>query len=894
MQEKSNKLLSKSIKNKKVSKEEINSKNKKENEKVEINDKKIKIVKKLEYIFNKVKTNIRYQDKRKEHPENLKCHTESDNSEYSKKNELINKNNEKVFSSNNKIIINKLEHKSKDKEKNKSRVIIEKLKIKSGKKDESKIPSKIKEETKEINDSELKNKTMRNKKLIERNFIEKEKVFKKDDKEIKKEGKIKSLVIKNIIQNKSKNFDKLKNIEKINFRRKKNKTQFININNNSLKINENPLYTSPKENINNNKTTRVYCPRKPINLLKIKTRNKKIDFDYSINNNKHCITSSFNSIESFYDNNIYTPRIISYINRKSNDKPKNSMYLNKSFSKPNYYYYLENINKKSKEIYYRNKSGLSRSKTNTYFITDSNLLNHKNSIICNLYKNNNFFYSGNKNNNYNNLSRNSVLMTNISFDDTNMNNLYNLNKTSYLTREYDYNSINNSSNDNYLFYYNNKINNVNNNPNKINLSINLQDLLILEEKFTDIISNLKINKSIYNECSEFLDFYFNSSLCGNIEKLFSNILDYNNIQINIKYILTSLIIFYDCSFDITILNKVLVKLKEILYLNHKNMVLIYEYILGKINIEEKNNRSVIKLVNIVNSFKSNEINSNFSSEIDNVNNIKEYYMGFIEKINFNKGTMIQNIKDLLNNLKTPKADNLTNFFIKLNEKSYNEIYTFFKQNIYNIINMNGSLYSLASIKTNFSINFTPEPYPYINIPNPQNYSLVLDLNETLVHLNINQKNASECSLILRPGIKEFLEEMNKYYELIIFTGSTQEYANLLIDAIEEDKIYFIQRLYRNHLIIVDNEFTKDLSRIGRPLDKIIIVDNKPQNFRLQKENGICIKSFWGEDTHDIALINLKNILVKIAKDGGDIRIGIKKYKNEIIEKVQSNLYKYYS
>ena len=136
--------------------------------------------------------------------------------------------------------------------------------------------------------------------------------------------------------------------------------------------------------------------------------------------------------------------------------------------------------------------------------------------------------------------------------------------------------------------------------------------------------------------------------------------------------------------------------------------------------------------------------------------------------------------------------------------------------------------------------------------------------------------------------------MNKYYELIIFTGSTQEYANLLIDAIEEDKIYFIQRLYRNHLIIVDNEFTKDLSRIGRPLDKIIIVDNKPQNFRLQKENGIYIKSFWGEDTHDIALINLKNILVKIAKDGGDIRIGIKKYKNEIIEKVQSNLYKYYS
>ena len=211
MQEKSNKLLSKSIQNKKVFKEENDSNNKKENEKVEINDKQIKIAKKLEYIFNEVKTNRRYQDKRREYPENLKCNTHSDNSEYSKIPELFNKNNEKVFSSNNKIIINKIEHKSESKEKNKIRVIIEKLKIKNVKKDnlisqekkaakESKIPSnnnnKIKEETKEINDSELKNKIIKNEKPLERNFIEEEKVFKKDEEEIMEEGKRKISRIK--------------------------------------------------------------------------------------------------------------------------------------------------------------------------------------------------------------------------------------------------------------------------------------------------------------------------------------------------------------------------------------------------------------------------------------------------------------------------------------------------------------------------------------------------------------------------------------------------------------------------------------------------------------------------------------------------------------------------
>ena len=93
------------------------------------------------------------------------------------------------------------------------------------------------------------------------------------------------------------------------------------------------------------------------------------------------------------------------------------------------------------------------------------------------------------------------------------------------------------------------------------------------------------------------------------------------------------------------------------------------------------------------------------------------------------------------------------------------------------------------------------------------------------------------------------------------------------------------------MIILATAFVNDLSRIGRPLDKIIIVDNRPQNFRLQKENGICIKSFFGEDKYDMNLINLKNILINIAQEGGDLRIGIQKYKNNILEKVESNLYK---
>ncbi len=71
------------------------------------------------------------------------------------------------------------------------------------------------------------------------------------------------------------------------------------------------------------------------------------------------------------------------------------------------------------------------------------------------------------------------------------------------------------------------------------------------------------------------------------------------------------------------------------------------------------------------------------------------------------------------------------------------------------------------------------------------------------------------------------------------------------------------------------------------------MENIPQNYRLQKENGILIKSFYGEDIYDNALDSLGNILIKIADEFNDVRIGIARYKNEILDKVTTNLSKKY-
>jgi len=420
--------------------------------------------------------------------------------------------------------------------------------------------------------------------------------------------------------------------------------------------------------------------------------------------------------------------------------------------------------------------------------------------------------------------------------------------------------------------------NVNDNITQSNnsLSINFEDLIILEGFLKEIIISITKNELIENKCFDFWNYYYTSSIYGKLEKLFTNQLDSNEVRININYTLMSIMLCYDYSFEKDLYDKVYSTLSDILKLNYKNFILICEYILSKITKESITNIWVLKLCSIVRESNYND----YSQLIFN-----GYNMTIVERISYNTNIIVQNLRYLLKNFKTIKNECLTSIFKKIREKAYEEINIFFRENILRITNMKGSI--LGSVFLQKNNKFRTLPAPYVRTKNNKEFSLVLDLDETLIYFKTKNNGEERGILRVRPGINEFLDEVGKYYELIIFTTATQEYADALIDAVEEDKIYFDHRLYREHAVIIDNDFVKDLTRIGRPLDKIIIVDNMPQNFRLQKENGIIIKAFWGEDKYDTALIDLIPILVNIAKEGGDVRKSLIKYKDEIVKNVTS-------
>ena len=621
----------------------------------------------------------------------------------------------------------------------------------------------------------------------------------------------------------------------------KNNITNIDINNNNNTIN---ITNKKQENVNN--TINIYKPKKPT-LTKVGSR-LKINLPSNPILNKLQIQSNFFNNRS--TKNIFAPRGKNLGKIPYTKKPQINLY---------------NMNNSVYEI--NNESG---NNNNNISCLDINNVNNLNSSFD--------YYN-------NNMNMNNILtgrITHSSFlqnqngnvlDKYTRNNfppLFNFNNT---TTNYNicYNNINNINNNNYV-----GINN------KTYSSLNVEDLLILEEKLNEIIKALNNTKIIHNECFEFWNYYFNCSLYCKLEKLFTNIYESNEIRICINYLLMTILISYDYSFNINVINTSFQIFDSVLKLNRENLIFIYQYILTKISIDSRDNIWVFKLNDLV--------KSNINININNIN-INEYSkLNIVDKINNNIRMILQNLSFLLNTYKTDNNIYIINFLQNLPTKNYEHIDILFREKIFRVENINGSI--LASIYLKEHNKFKTEPAPYLKTINRKPYSLILDLDETLVHFKINPDCANEGVLRVRPGIVEFLDAVDKYYELIIFTAATQDYADLLIDAVEENKIYFEHRLYRQHTVIIGNDFVKDLSRVGRPLDKIIIVDNMPQNFRLQKENGINIKAFWGEEAYDTALVDLGNILVNIAKDGGDVRNGIKKYKDDIVKKVTSNISKH--
>lgn len=72
--------------------------------------------------------------------------------------------------------------------------------------------------------------------------------------------------------------------------------------------------------------------------------------------------------------------------------------------------------------------------------------------------------------------------------------------------------------------------------------------------------------------------------------------------------------------------------------------------------------------------------------------------------------------------------------------------------------------------------------------------------------------------------------MCKWFNLVVFTASVQEYADPVIDWLESERKFFSARYYRQHCTFRHGAFIKDLSSVEPDLSKVMILDNSPLSY----------------------------------------------------------------
>lgn len=159
---------------------------------------------------------------------------------------------------------------------------------------------------------------------------------------------------------------------------------------------------------------------------------------------------------------------------------------------------------------------------------------------------------------------------------------------------------------------------------------------------------------------------------------------------------------------------------------------------------------------------------------------------------------------------------------------------------------------------------------------PKNMSrktLILDLDETLIHSLSKGGKMSNGHMVevklgthailyyvhKRPFCDTFLECVTRWYDVVIFTASVQEYADPVIDWLEHDRNYFKARFYRQHCTFRHGAYMKDLSVAEKDLSKAIIVDNSPLSYKLNEQNAVPIEG-WISDPSDRDLLYLIPLL----------------------------------
>eukprot|EP00980_Cylindrotheca_fusiformis_P015464 scaffold4347_cov117-Cylindrotheca_fusiformis.AAC.8 len=166
-----------------------------------------------------------------------------------------------------------------------------------------------------------------------------------------------------------------------------------------------------------------------------------------------------------------------------------------------------------------------------------------------------------------------------------------------------------------------------------------------------------------------------------------------------------------------------------------------------------------------------------------------------------------------------------------------------------------------------------------NVPHdiPIPHTLVLDLENTLVSSTWDRKYGWRHAK--RPGVDKFLMDMAQYYEIVLYSPSLDGIADPVVQTLDKNGC-IMHRLYREATHYQDGVHVKDISRLNRNVNRIVVIDDDPEEVKFSPENLIRVKPYTDPmDREDNTLARITPFLIEIARENyNDIPALLRQYE----------------
>lgn len=173
----------------------------------------------------------------------------------------------------------------------------------------------------------------------------------------------------------------------------------------------------------------------------------------------------------------------------------------------------------------------------------------------------------------------------------------------------------------------------------------------------------------------------------------------------------------------------------------------------------------------------------------------------------------------------------------------------------------------------------------VRVPRQKKHLLVLDIDETLVHSDLIVEQSVELAHMkgkkydtkvnfpnpnktvdvygvrYRPFLLEFIDRMHRIFDLAVYTASTRDYADAVVNSLDPAGDKFVARLYREDCIPVNGMNIKNMGLFAG--HGAVIVDNLIYSYAFHMGQGIPICPFIDDDM-DVELKDLAELLENLS------------------------------